>query len=76
MPEPTWGVQSGDVTATRALVWSRSDRPSRMVVEWATSPDFGAASRIMGPAASVDSDLTAKVVLERSEEHTSELQSL
>lgn len=28
------GVASGDVTADRAVIWSRCDRPARMVVEW------------------------------------------
>ena len=31
-PLPMWGVQSGDVSHGRAVVWSRSDRPARMLV--------------------------------------------
>jgi alkaline phosphatase D len=63
-PEPMWGVQSGDVTATSALVWSRSDRPSRMVVDWATSADFATPRRLLGPVVTTGSDLTGKLVLE------------
>lgn len=32
-PVLTHGVQSGDVTRDGALVWTRADRPSRMLVE-------------------------------------------
>ena len=65
-PEPIWGVQSGDVAPSRAVVWSRSDRPSRMVVEWSTSPAFTASRRVIGPPsmATAATDLTARVVLE------------
>ncbi len=63
-PEPIWGVQSGDVTESSAVVWSRSDRPSRMIVEWARTPSFADARRIDGPIATTDSDLTAKIALE------------
>ena len=59
-----WGVQSGDVTSSRAVIWSRSDRPSRMVVEWSTSPAFTSPRRVLGPAATEDGDLIAKVALE------------
>ena len=33
-PTMPYGVQSGDVMADRAIVWSRTDRPARMTVEW------------------------------------------
>ncbi len=39
-PKMTDGVQSGDVLGDRAMVWSRSDRPSRMIVEWDTRSMF------------------------------------
>jgi phosphodiesterase/alkaline phosphatase D-like protein len=35
-PQLTDGVQSGDLLGDRAMVWSRSDRPARMVVEHVT----------------------------------------
>ena len=59
-----WGVQSGDVTSSRAVVWSRSDRPSRMVVEWSTSPAFTSPKRVLGPAATEGGDLVGKVALD------------
>lgn len=57
------GVASGDVTANRAVVWSRSDRPARMVVEYATTEKFASPLRRIGPAALESSDYTARVIL-------------
>lgn len=56
-------MQSGDVGASRAVLWSRSDRPARMVVEWSTSPAFTAPRRVLGPDATADVDLVAKIAL-------------
>jgi len=63
-PEAPWGIQSGDVTSQRALVWSRADRPSRLVVEWSTTADMQHARRVIGAPVSPASDLTGKVLLE------------
>jgi len=62
-PQIPYGVQSGDVTADRAIVWSRSDRPARLVVEWATSDSFRDLRRVIGPAALAPGDFTARVDL-------------
>jgi alkaline phosphatase D len=59
-----YGVQSGDVTARRAMIWSRADRPARMVVEWATRDTFEGASRIPGPLATAETDFTARLDLD------------
>jgi alkaline phosphatase D len=62
-PQVSLGAQTGDITANRAIVWSRSDRPARMIVEYATTESFQAARRIIGPAAIEPSDLTARIDL-------------
>lgn len=62
-PELNWGVQSGDIAADRAVVWSRSDRPARMLVEYATTESFANPRRIIGPAALETTDFTARVDL-------------
>lgn len=62
-PELRWGVQSGDVTSTRGVVWSRADRPSRLVVEWSADPRFVGARRILGPIANEATDFTARLAL-------------
>ena len=61
-PQLTDGVQSGDL-GDRAMVWSRSDRPARMVVEWGTRRLFRNTRRFVSPLADARSDFTARVEL-------------
>ncbi len=63
-PQIPYGVASGDISAEgRAVIWSRSDRPARMIVEYATNESFQNAEKIIGPAALETTDFTAKVNL-------------
>lgn len=62
-PVLTHGIQSGDVSSTGALVWTRADRPSRMLVEVSRDPSFRHARRVRGPVLSPDTDGTGKVRL-------------
>jgi alkaline phosphatase D len=62
-PARAQGVACGDVTHGRAVIWSRTDRPARMVVEYSTTESFTSALRRVGPAALAGSDFTARVVL-------------
>ena len=62
-PHIPYGVQTGDLTGDRCIVWSRTDRPARMIVDWATREDFADARRIVGPAALEDADYTAWIDL-------------
>lgn len=62
-PQIPFGVQAGDITPGRAIVWSRSDRSARMIVEYATTESFQNAKRIVGPAAIEPTDFTARVDL-------------
>jgi len=57
------GVMSGDVTADSAIIWSRADRPARMIVEWSTTESFTDPKRIVGPLTGPEADFTAKVLL-------------
>jgi alkaline phosphatase D len=57
------GIASGDVSDGRAVIWSRADRPARMVVEYATTDKFENVMRRVGPAALESSDFTARIVL-------------
>jgi len=57
------GVASGDVTNGRAIVWSRTDRPARLIVEYSTTSSFSGARRVVGPAALDATDFTARVDL-------------
>jgi alkaline phosphatase D len=62
-PGIPYGVSSGDVTRDRAIVWSRTDRPARMVVEWSTTESFQNARRVRGPHATESTAYTARVDL-------------
>jgi alkaline phosphatase D len=57
------GVASGDVTTDSAIVWSRSDRPARMVVEWSNSDRFTDVRRVVGPVAGPETDFATKLRL-------------
>jgi alkaline phosphatase D len=62
-PAAAQGVASGDVGHDRAIIWSRCDRPARMVVEYAASERFADARRVLGPSAIEATDFTGKVDL-------------
>jgi len=57
------GIQIGDALQNRAIVWTRSDRPARMIVEWATSPSFSHLHRVVGPHMLPDTDYTERLDL-------------
>jgi alkaline phosphatase D len=57
------GVQTGDLSGDRAILWARADRPARMMVTWATGESFAGARTLRGPAALEDADFTAKLDL-------------
>ncbi|MEU6160228.1 alkaline phosphatase D family protein [Streptomyces sp. NPDC047130] len=57
-PRAAWGVQAGDVTADSGLVWVRSDRPARMVVEVSPTESFRRVRRVPGPLLGGDTDFT------------------
>lgn len=57
------GIQSGDVTSDRAVVWGRADRPARMWVEWATNERFSGARRLEGSAALEEGGLVSSLDL-------------
>jgi alkaline phosphatase D len=62
-PTVPQGVAAGDVTSDRAIIWSRTDRPARMFVEYSTTEKFTSPLRQAGAAALDTSDYTARTVL-------------
>ncbi|MBK3874439.1 alkaline phosphatase D family protein [Stutzerimonas frequens] len=62
-PQMLDGVQSGDVTDGRALIWSRCDRPGRLIVEWDTRSRFGNPRRVLSSITDAGRDFTARVDL-------------
>lgn len=63
LPDVPYGVAAGDAGQGRMIVWSRTDRPARMSVEYATSESFLDARVVRGPAALAGSDYTARTLL-------------
>ncbi|MFI9045745.1 alkaline phosphatase D family protein [Streptomyces sp. NPDC053427] len=57
-PSASWGVQVGDVTTSSGLVWVRSDRPARMVVQTAATESFRGARTWHGPVVGAGTDFT------------------
>ncbi|MER8000406.1 alkaline phosphatase D family protein [Streptomyces sp. NPDC095613] len=62
-PRAAWGVQAGDVTTSSGLVWVRSDRPARMIVETSATESFRRARQWRGPLLGPGSDFTGTVPL-------------
>ncbi|GGW11425.1 alkaline phosphatase [Streptomyces narbonensis] len=62
-PRAGWGVQTGDVTASSGLVWVRSDRPARMLVETSASESFRRVRRHHGPLVGAGTDFTGTTAL-------------
>ena len=63
-PRLLQGVQSGDVGGNGATLWSRADRPARMIAEYATTESFADLRRIAGPLALETSGFTSRLRLE------------
>ncbi|WP_206300600.1 PhoD-like phosphatase N-terminal domain-containing protein, partial [Streptomyces scopuliridis] len=62
-PRAAWGVQAGDVTSSSGLVWVRSDRPARMIVETSATESFRRARSWHGPLLGPGTDFTGTVPL-------------
>jgi alkaline phosphatase D len=61
---PNLGVQTGDVTANSAVIWSRSDQAARMIVYLSKSPRFrGQVVTRYGPEVGTETDYTGKLDL-------------
>ncbi len=63
-PRLLQGVQSGDVGSAGATLWSRADRPARMIADYATTESFTDARRIEGPLALEATGFTSRLRLD------------
>ena len=63
-PLITHGVQSGDVSTDSGMVWARTDRPARMLIEAATTDSFTEISHASFVDALPETDFTAKALIE------------
>jgi alkaline phosphatase D len=62
-PELPQGVAAGALDPSSAIVWSRCDRPARMLIEYATTDRFADVRRVTGATALDESDFTARTIL-------------
>jgi alkaline phosphatase D len=62
-PKIPYGIMSGDINGSSAVIWSKSDRISRMVVEYSLDEGFNQTKRMVSAVTSADQDFTARVVL-------------
>nr|WP_295785238.1 alkaline phosphatase D family protein [Rhodoferax sp.] len=62
-PQMAHGVQSGDPQSDSAIIWTRSDRPARMWLDWSTTASMANATRVRGPYMLEDSDYTGRLDL-------------
>jgi len=62
-PQVDSGAMSGDITRDTAMLWSRTDRAARMVVEYSVNENFKDAFTVVGPAALARNDYTARMDL-------------
>ncbi|MGZ0076931.1 alkaline phosphatase D family protein [Methylomonas sp. YC3] len=60
VPQMEQGIQIGDLAPGRAIVWSRADRPARMMLQYAYNPQFKDAISVRGPYALAETDFTAR----------------
>ncbi len=63
-PVSNFGVQSGDVGADHAVLWSRTDRPARAMFEWSTTESFASPTRLPTLTALPENDYTVKILAE------------
>ena len=63
-PAFTHGVQSGDVDTSSGMIWTRTDRPSRVMFEVSTTESFANPKRLAPLDVLPDSDFAVKRLLE------------
>lgn len=59
-PQFTHGVQSGDVDTSTGMIWTRTDRPAKVMMEISTTESFADARRLPSIDALPNSDLAVK----------------
>src|SRR5499426_2492349 len=63
-PLVTHGVQSGDISTDSGMVWARTDRPARMLIEAATTDGLENICYASAVDALPETDFTAKALIE------------
>lgn len=64
-PQLPYGVISGDINNNSAVIWSKTNKPAQMIVEYSTNELFRNVRRIVGSVATEQTDFTARLNLSR-----------
>src|SRR5262245_11421804 len=64
-PRVVSGVQAGDVTGGRAVIWAKASAPSEMEIEWATNERFENSTMLGGAFALRGTGLCAKADIQK-----------
>ena len=56
-------IPSGVQTESSAIIWSRTDRPAKMVVAWSTRDSLANPTVVPGPIATSEGDFTGRIDL-------------
>ena len=43
------GIASGDITQNSAIIWARSNKSAKMLVDWSSTPTLRDSQRVVGP---------------------------
>ena len=62
-PKIPYGIMSGDIRGNQAVIWSKSDRLSRMVIDYSLEENFKRSQRISGELGTAQRDFTARIVV-------------
>lgn len=62
-PDIPYGVASGDINGNSAVIWSKTTRPARMIVEYSTDESLRNLRQIVGTVTTANGDFTARTYL-------------
>jgi alkaline phosphatase D len=62
-PQLPYGVMSGDINNNSIVIWSKTNKPARIIVEYSTNELFRNFRRIVGTVATEKTDFTARLNL-------------
>ena len=57
------GIASGDITQTSAIIWARSNKSAKMLVDWSRTPKLKNSQRVAGPMVTAKTGYTGQITL-------------
>jgi alkaline phosphatase D len=69
-PNIPYGVASGDITGDKAVIWSRTDRPARMIVQYSPDENLRNYQTMIGQITTKNRDFTSRIYLDKLPRNT------